>query len=209
VRAFDRAYFDRWYRHPQHRVRTPTEVARDAHLVVAMGEYFLGRPARSVLDVGCGEGTWRPHLLRLRPRIRYQGVDPSEYVVSRFGARRNIRLGGFGSLDALELHGPFDLVICAGVLNYVADDELRRGLATIARLVGGLAYLEIFTSADDVVGDVRGRVVHSASWYRAALRRARLHAVGAHGYVGQAMSSELAALERLPDARGSGGKRGA
>ena len=60
------------------------------------------------------------------------GVDPSHYVVERFGRSRNIRLGTFGHLADLALTGPFDLVVCADVVLYVSDGELRRGLDTIA-----------------------------------------------------------------------------
>ena len=47
---------------------------------------------KTVLDIGAGEGRWRAELRRMRPAIRYVGVDPSEYVVARHGQRRNIRL---------------------------------------------------------------------------------------------------------------------
>ena len=59
---------------------------------LGVAEYFLRRKVRSVLDIGAGEGAWRAELRRLRPSIRYTGVDPSEYVVRRHGRRRNIRL---------------------------------------------------------------------------------------------------------------------
>ena len=38
----------------------------------AMAEYFLRRPMRTVLDIGCGEGAWLPHLRALRPKIVLQ-----------------------------------------------------------------------------------------------------------------------------------------
>jgi len=41
------------------------------------------------VDIGCGEAPWFAHLHALRPKIRYAGYDPSEYVVSNFGASRN------------------------------------------------------------------------------------------------------------------------
>src|SRR5687767_7668978 len=92
TKTYDERYFDRWYRDPRSRVVTPAVIARKTRMVIGVAEYFLGRAARSVLDVGCGEGDWYRALRRVRPRIRYLGIDPSEYVVERFGARRNIRL---------------------------------------------------------------------------------------------------------------------
>ncbi|HEX7096972.1 MAG TPA: class I SAM-dependent methyltransferase, partial [Acidimicrobiales bacterium] len=125
-KRYDRAYFDRWYR--REGIGRPSEVARAARYVLATAEHLLDRPIRSVLDVGCGEAAWRKPLLAERPRLRYVGVDPSEYAVRRFSARRNIRLGGIGDLAELGLRGPFDVVVCADVLPYVPDDEIRRGL---------------------------------------------------------------------------------
>ena len=75
-------------------------------------------------------------LQRLRPKLRYQGVDGSEYVVRRYGRARNIRLGRFGALETLNLEGPYDLIVCADVLHYVRAPEARAGLATLAKLLG-------------------------------------------------------------------------
>ncbi len=74
-----------------------------------MAERFLERPIRSALDIGCGEGRWRAELLRLRPQLCYQGVEPSPYAVKRFGERRNILHGGFADLPELGLGGPVRL----------------------------------------------------------------------------------------------------
>ena len=93
-KQYGAAYFKRWYRGRQATPRA--ELARKAAMAVAMAEFYLQRPIRSVLDVGCGEGAWRAPLLALRPRLRYQGLDPSEYAVARYGRARNIALAGFG-----------------------------------------------------------------------------------------------------------------
>src|SRR4030095_7214279 len=93
TRFYDQRYFDKWYRNPRYRVKSPHELARQVTFVVAGTEPLLGRSVRSVLDVGCGEANWLAPLRRLRPRVQYTGVDTSEYVVSRFGASRNVRLG--------------------------------------------------------------------------------------------------------------------
>ena len=196
VTRYDRAYFDRWYRHPVRRVRSPASLAREVACVIGMTEHVIGRSVRSVLDVGCGEGLWYPPLRRLRPTIRYTGVDPSEYAVRRFGARRNIRRGTVGALDAIGLRGPYDLVVCSGVLNYLTPSELTRGLAHIATFLGGVAYLEIYTSDDAVTGDTRPAVRRAPSWYRRAARRAGLVPCGMHCYVGAERADTLAALER-------------
>ena len=152
-KAYDRAYFDRWYRDPEHRVATRADVARKAAMVVGIAESLLQRRVRSVLDVGCGEAPWRSALRRLRPAVRYTGVDPSPYVINRFGASRNIRLGTFGGLDALDLGGRFDLIVCCDVHQYVSPGDLAQELRAVAAHLGGVAYLEAYTSADEIDGD--------------------------------------------------------
>lgn len=193
---FDRAYFDRWYRDPCHRVLDRSEIARRAALVLSLAEYVLERRVRSVLDVGCGEGNWRAQLLARRPRLRYVGVDPSEYVVRRYGRSRNIVRGTAESLEQVPLSGPFDVVIASGVLNFLSDRSLRRAARTLGRLTSGVAFLELFTAADDVVGDTRGWRPRSAAYYRRVLKAAGFTQCGPHCYASRSSAGTLAALER-------------
>jgi SAM-dependent methyltransferase len=195
-KAYDRAYFDRWYRDPRRRIATPTDIRRKASLVLAVAESLLQRPVRSVLDIGCGEGAWRQALRRERAGIRYVGVDSSAYVVSRYGKSRGIRYGTFGSLATADLEGPFDVVICCDMLQYVAPDELGRGLQAVAGLLGGVAFLEAYTTADDVIGDRRGWFHRTPAYYRRAFKRAGLVSVGMHCWVGDELRGQTAALER-------------
>jgi predicted TPR repeat methyltransferase len=196
AKSYDRAYFDRWYRDPHRRVATGADVARKARLVVSIAEALLQRPVRSVLDIGCGEGAWRQALRALRPGIRYVGVDSSAYVVSRFGKARGIRYGTFGTLATAELDGPYDLVVCCDVLQYVNTPELTRGLEAVAGLLAGVAFLEAYTSADEVVGDRRGWHHRPPAFYRRAFHKAGLTSVGMHCWVGESLRSATAALER-------------
>jgi SAM-dependent methyltransferase len=194
---YDRAYFDKWYRHPQHRVKSAQYLARQVAYVVGMAEYLLERRITSVLDVGAGEGHWRAVLRRLRPGLRYYGVDPSEYVVRRFGRRRNIQLGSLGTLDKIRLPRTFDLVICSGVVNYVASAELPKGLRTLRALARGPIYIEVFTREDDAEGDFQRRAAKPAAWYRRLLRNAGLVACGMHFYLPRELSHLTSALERV------------
>jgi SAM-dependent methyltransferase len=151
---------------------------------------------RSVLDVGCGEGAWRAALRQVRPTLRYEGVDPSEYAVRRYGARRNIRLGQVDTLDQLEWSGPFDLVVCVDVLNYLPARALRRGLEQMKALMGGVGYLEIFTAADALEGDMRGWYRRPTAYYERLMRELALTRCGMHCYVGPELASRTSALER-------------
>ena len=163
-KRYDRAYFDRWNRNPGRRVRAPAELERRVRMVLGIAEHLLERPVRSVLDVGCGEGAWQPVLRRLQPRAGYLGLDPSPYVLRRFGARRNIRPGRLSDLAAARPSGPYDLVLCTDVLHYVGAVELRRGLAQLRELVGGIAYLSVLTTADAPRGDLRVCLRRTPSW---------------------------------------------
>jgi SAM-dependent methyltransferase len=193
---YDRGYFDKWYRHPKHRVKSRQDMKRQLGFIVSATEYLLDRRVRSVLDVGCGEGNWSTVLRELRPRARYVGVDGSEYAIRRYGARRNLHLGTLGTIGTMDLDGPFDLILCLGVLNYVAPDELGKGLRQLRGLAGGVAYLEIFTRADDASGDFRKSAARSPSWYRRLIRRSGFVAVGLHCYLPRSLAWHAAALEQ-------------
>jgi SAM-dependent methyltransferase len=193
-KTYDRAYFDRWYRHDDTRVNAPAEIRRKVVLAVAMTEYFIRRPIRTVLDVGCGEGAWFPHLRALRPAVEYIGLDSSDYVVKRFGRTRNIRKATFGDLATMNLD-VYDLVICSDVLHYVPDAELKAGLRSLAAVTDGMAYLEVLTSEDEIFGDLHALFQRPAAWYRKTFASEGLTAVGPYCWLGPAFQNAVAALE--------------
>lgn len=195
TKRFDRRYFDRWYRHPDHRIGTPADLDRTVRFAVSAAEYVLARPIRSVLDVGAGEGRWAPVIRRIRPRAKYHGVEPSRYALARYGARRNLHAGTADDLDRIFPGRVFDLVICCSVLNYLPPATVARALRQIARHTGGLSYMEIFTSADAVQGDTNGWYTDTPRGYRALIARAGLRACGLHCYVPARSQSDLVALE--------------
>ena len=173
AKSYDREYFDRWYR-GRGRVRSAAALARKTALALAVADHVLGRTARTVLDVGCGEGAWRAPLRRLRPGVSYLGVDASEYAVARYGRSRRILLSPFGRLGELGLPGPYDLVVCSDVLHYLDAPELSRGLPVLASLAGGVVFVDLFTVEDTPEGDLAGWHPRQARWYEERLRRAGL-----------------------------------
>lgn len=195
MKRYDRDYFDHWYR-SRAAVVTPQSLKRKVHLAVSSAEFVLGREVRSVLDVGCGEAPWRTLLRRLRPDIKYTGVDSSDYVVQRYGRRRQIRKGGVGTLDSVGLRGPYDLIVCADVLAYVPTPELRRGLQSMRRLLRGVAYIEAYLTSDDMIGDMHGWHHRTETTYRRAFADAGLKACGLNCWVTNTRAELLAALER-------------
>ena len=194
-KVYDQAYFDRWYRDSRHALFHLGMLPRRVQLAISAAEYLLERPIQSVLDVGCGEGRWRALLLQARPRLRYLGVDSSEYVVRRYGKRRNIRLGRFGELGHMGIRGRFDLIVCSDVLHYVPLPEARRGLKTLARLLGGIAFMELFTKEDETVGDEADFHPRSGAVYRRLFRQAGLVHLGLHCYAGRALRRRLVTFE--------------
>lgn len=194
-KVYDAAYFAKWYHNPRTKVHSAGSVRRKVRMVLGVAEYFLRREVRTVLDIGAGEGAWRAELKRLRPKIRYLGVDPSEYVVARYGRRRNIRLGRFEELPQMPLGGPFDLIICADVLQYVATPAVKRGVRHIASLLNGVAFLESYTIADDMEGDLDGWHQRSKAEYRKIFSDTGLVACGLHCYLNPDVAEHAVELE--------------
>lgn len=192
---YDRSYFDHWYRGNQG-IGRRAWLARKVALAVAVAEHHLGRPLRSVLDVGCGEGAWRAPLLRLRPGLHYLGLDASEYVVARHGRARNLRLATFGQLAELRFERSFDLLVCSDVMHYVPTPELKRGLSGFAQLCHGAAFLEVFCRGDGVEGDTDGYIARPARAYLDHFAAAGFTPCGSHMYLSEPLADSAMALER-------------
>ena len=194
-KRYDRAYFDRWYRGPEAPVEAGAALARKVHLSVAMAEAVLTRPVRTILDVGCGEARWQPLLARHRPEATYLGLDPSSYVVERFGRRRNILTGGFEDLGGIAFDDPFDLIVCADVLHYLTRRQILDGLERLVPLVGGVALLEAFTRSDEILGDREGFHRRAPRTYRRWFSEAGLVHCGMQHYARADLADDLAALD--------------
>jgi SAM-dependent methyltransferase len=195
-KRYDRAYFDHWYR-GRNRVSTKDDVRRKVSLAVSECEYFIRRRLRSVLDAGCGEGAWHDHIKALRPSAKYLGLDPSDYAVKRFGAKRNIRKVAFAELASAHLRGPFDLVVCSDALHYINDDDIRAGLPELVRLAGGVLFFEVLTADDDIIGDLNGMIRRPSAWYRHLFQKAGLTQTGPYTWLAPELREEAAALETI------------
>lgn len=194
-KTYDAAYFQRWYREPGRTSRAG--LARKVAMAVAIAEFYLERPIRSVLDVGCGEAAWRAPLLKLRPGLHYQGVDSSEYAVARYGRQRNIALAGFGQLGELRFGEPVDLLVCSDVIHYVPSAELKNGMSGFAEHCDGVAFLELYARGDDIAGDRQGFLARNANWYRKLFRDSGFIACGSHAYLSENLHANAVALETI------------
>lgn len=201
-KQYDRAYFDRWYRHGG--IGDARRLARKVALAVATAEYHLERPVRTVLDIGCGEGAWRAPLLKLRPGVRYLGFDASEYAVQRYGRSRNLHLARFEDFALLRPCPPVDLLVCSDVMHYLPLRELDRGLPGLAELCGGVAFLECFTREDETEGDDVEFHARPAAFYRRRFAALGFRQVGSHCWLSPALAADAAALELAPPGTGRG-----
>lgn len=193
AKQYDRDYFERWYRDPA--IGGPARLARKVALAVSTAEYYLERPLRTVLDIGCGEGAWRAPLLKLRPKAHYLGFDSSEYAIERYGPRRNLRFARFADFEHLRPCPPADLLVCSDVLHYLPARELDRGLPALAELCGGIAFLETFTRADGIDGDTEGFKARPARFYRERFAAIGLQPIGSHLWLSPALRGSVADLE--------------
>lgn len=191
---YTKADFQRWYR-SRSRVRTEAALRRSAALAIAFAERVLERPVRSVLDIGAGEGAWRSALRRIRPRVRYAGVEPSEYAVRRYGRSRELVHGTLGDLASLDLKGRFDLVICADLLHYLSDEEIVRGLRAVRSLAAGPLFAPVMTGRDDPTGDLRGFRRRSRARYRQLMQRGGFAPCGLHAWVRADLRQRLDDME--------------
>jgi SAM-dependent methyltransferase len=205
AKAYDRSYFRKWYRDPGNRIVRREDVARKVAMAVGVAEHLLGRPVASVLDVGCGEAAWFPLLHARRPKLRYLGLDTSDYAVRRFGRSRNVRRGSWGDVAALRFDEPFDLVVCSDALHYVPTREFVRGLESLPELIGGVAYFDFLSSDDDIETGIEGDLVdfhmRRASWYRRKFRETGLVECGLGFWVAPDLAPRITAFERAPEPR--------
>jgi SAM-dependent methyltransferase len=166
--AFDRAYYERHYRNPRTRVGGPTQVARLGTFVASYLAY-LEQPVATVVDFGCGLGYWRRVVRRHFPGAHYTGVEVSAYLCRTYGWQR-------GSVVDWVADEPADLVICHGVLQYLAAPAARRALRNLARNCRGALFLEALTQEDwerncDRERTDGGVYLRPAAWYQRELRR--------------------------------------
>lgn len=192
-KRYDRAYFDQWYR--KRGIGGIRRLERKVALAVAMAEYHLERPLRSVLDIGCGEGAWRAPLRRLRPKADYLGFDSSQYAVERYGRSRGIHFARFGDFAQLRPCPPADLLVCSDVLHYLSARELARGLPGLAELTGGVAFLETFAREDAAEGDEHDFQARPARFYRQRFEAAGFTQLGSHCWLSPRLRGTSTALE--------------
>jgi SAM-dependent methyltransferase len=136
------AYFDR-FETPKYRRRSRIRRALIRRFVRRLhGLVLEAGPVSSVLEIGVGEGFLSGYLSEKLPTVRFCGVDASADALARMRRlfpRIEASVGDACDLSGLE--GPFDLVLCAEVLEHL--HEPTRALAAIASLRPRRALLTV------------------------------------------------------------------
>jgi SAM-dependent methyltransferase len=172
-RAFDAAFYRRFYLDPRTQVSSRAETVARARTVAALVEH-LDIPVRAILDAGCGLGWMRGPLLRAFPRATYTGIEVSRHVCERYGWTH-------ASIASYRTRKRFDLVICDDVLQYLTDVEAARAIANLGRLCRGALFLQAPTREDwqrNADRSCSDEDIHlrPTAWYRQRLARRFRHA---------------------------------
>lgn len=166
--SFDASYFRRYYESRRSRVYGAEQIEHLARGVTGFVRWFGGDIDR-VLDVGAGTGLWGDWFRANLPAVEYRSIDVSEYACGKFGHERR-------DISTWRGRRKFDLVLCQGVLPYLADDACERAIANMAAMCRGFLYVEAITARDlrEVCDrsktDVRV-LARPARFYQRALRK--------------------------------------
>jgi S-adenosylmethionine-dependent methyltransferase len=129
------------------RLGTLRQVVRQELVSRQLAAQVPDRPARRILDLGCGQGTQLLALARRGHAVT--GVDSSQALLSDLrrslraeqpAVRDRVRLIGEDALATAALFEPasFDVVLCHGVLMYLPDPDPLLGAISEVIAPGGL-----------------------------------------------------------------------
>jgi hypothetical protein len=165
---FDRSYYQRFYGTRATRVQGKAEVARLARGTTFIIEWVGGR-LETVLDVGAGTGLWRDWFARHRPGVRYRSTDISPHACKRYGHERR-------DIARWRARQRFDLIVCQGVLPYLASEDAESAIENLGAMARGFLYLEAVTKRDlaticDRTQTDTRMIGRTGTWYRRRLER--------------------------------------
>lgn len=164
---FDRAYFDRFYRHPETRAASVHDAEIEAQFVAAFLRH-LRVDVRQIADVGCGLGRMLNALAKLFPKAAVRGVDSSDYLCRTYGWER-------AALPDFAPRRPFDLVVCQDVLAYLDESDAAAAIGTLGRIAREALYFGVLAEEDLALCDSARTdtdvYLRPASWYRRRLAR--------------------------------------
>lgn len=186
---FDRDYYQRFYLDPDTAVATLEEVELRAAAV-----YYTARafdvPVRRVLDIGGGIGFWGSALKRLDRAIHYTLLEPSEEAIRIAKEERPSDIDAIvqeGLLSWASESKGYDLVLAAGVVQYIEERDIQKALRRIASLTRYMLFFETFTEEDVMERRIDKRsdsgYARPANFYLSALGKQGLVHLGASLFV--------------------------
>ena len=190
IQRFDAAYYQRFYgRRPVH---TRRQIGHLVDGVMSLAAWWHV-PVRSVLEVGAGKGYWRDRLSETHPRVRYHGIDASEYACRHFGHEH-------ADLASWRPRRRYDLVVCQSVLQYLPDRPAGAAIETLALACRSLLVFDTPTAADRdhvIDPDFTDLDVHwrTGDWYRKRLSTGFVE-IGAGIWLSRAANVPFFELER-------------
>jgi predicted TPR repeat methyltransferase len=136
--------------------------------VTGFAQWFGGEIER-VLDVGAGTGLWGQWFRANMPAVEYRSIDVSDYACEKYGHERR-------DISKWRGRGKYDLIVCQGVLPYLADLDCTQAIANMSAMCRGFLYVEAVTARDlrEVCDRSRTDVrvlARPAAFYRRALAR--------------------------------------
>ena len=189
---FDKAYYDRYYKHPATRSVTPLAAARQAGFISGYLRY-LEVPVRRILDIGCGLGRVLSAMQDQYPKARTVGVEYSGYICDRYGWQQ-------GSVVDYDSKSPFDLVICNDVLAYLDDKACATAINNLAGLSRSAVFLGVLTKEDWGLCDQDrtdpDQYLRTKAWYHKRLQRHFVN-VGGGLYLKKPLEFPVWTLDRL------------
>lgn len=163
---FDETYYTRYYGDAKTRVHDGEQIGHLARGVTSMIDWY-GGALEKVLDIGAGAGLWRDWFKKNRPGAEYRSTEVSEYACKKYGHEQR-------DIATWRARERFDLIVCQGVLPYLADGAAADAIENIGAMAKGFLYVEAITKTDfeeicdqkKTDGDVHLR---RAAWYRTHL----------------------------------------
>ncbi len=117
----------------------------------------------NLLEIGCAEGWMTPRLADLADQV--VSIDISEVALARAQqecqSRPHVRFQKVDLLTDPLPDGPFDGVVCAGVLVYLPKDEQLRVCKQIIEKLRDHGILLLEHTLIHSPGEVRGKFIHS------------------------------------------------
>ncbi len=163
---FDQAYYERFYESKRTRVYGKEQISHLARGVTDLIAWYGGE-LRNALDVGAGTGLWRDWFRKHKPKVKYRSTEVSAYACERYGHEQR-------DITTWRDKERFDLVVCQGVLPYLADRDAERAIENLSAMARGFLYLEAVTARDfeevcDRDATDAAQHARKGSWYRARL----------------------------------------